>query len=327
MPMMPRRGRTAVSDAEMWGDVGRMVHRKVDHEDGTAETVVKGIVEQLAADRAAIAQLYGAIQKVADVVNKHDDGFSELDKRMGEQTRLRLDDHRLHIGAMTHVRTGVEDVEATQKKLAEYIDVQNKVAYDEIDKKLEGIKGRMEEVVPMLVEAKFASIHGALEKLKATESEMKTYLVELEKTRPEEGKLVFNTFSQLQEEVAGLKVAQQQQTAAMAGLSSATAAGITGLAASGLSGEHLMMLNVMKAQVDTLVATEQSRPCHCGDVDSNIGHVAGERGSNGRSELVLAGRWGQQQRWFATIREDHRRRQRLVPLPMRGTADGSSTST
>ena len=82
MPMMPRRGRTAVSDAEMWGDVGRMVHRKVDHEDGTAETVMKGIVEQLAADRAAIAQLYGAIQKVADVVNKHDDGFSELDKRM-----------------------------------------------------------------------------------------------------------------------------------------------------------------------------------------------------------------------------------------------------
>ena len=55
MPMMPRRGRTAVSDAEMWGDVGRMVHRKVDHEDGTAEAVVKGIVEQLAADRAAIA--------------------------------------------------------------------------------------------------------------------------------------------------------------------------------------------------------------------------------------------------------------------------------
>ena len=141
--MMPRRGRTAVSDAEMWGDVGRMVHRKVGHEDGTAEMVVKSVVEQLAADRAAIAQLYGAIQKIAGVVNKHDDGSSELDRRMEEQTRLRLEDHRLQIGAMTHVRTGVEDLESKQGKLAEYIDVHNKVAYDEVEKKLEAIKGKM----------------------------------------------------------------------------------------------------------------------------------------------------------------------------------------
>jgi hypothetical protein len=46
-----------------------MVHRKVDHEEGTAETVIKGVVEQLAADRAAIVALYGAIQTVANVVN------------------------------------------------------------------------------------------------------------------------------------------------------------------------------------------------------------------------------------------------------------------
>ena len=118
------------------------------------------------------------------------------------------------------------------------------------------------------MEAKLASIQGALDKIRATEGEMKSYLVELEKARPEEGKLVFNAFSQLQNEVAGLKVAQQQQAAATAGLSSATAAGITGLAATGLSSEHILMLNKMKAQVDTLVATEQARPCHCGDVDS-----------------------------------------------------------
>ena len=113
LPMMPRRGRTAVSDAEMWGDTGRMVHRKVNHEDGTAEMMVKGVVEQLAADRAAIAALYGAIQTIAGVVNKHDEGLTEMDRRMQEQTRLRLDDHRLHIGAMTHVRAGVEDLETS----------------------------------------------------------------------------------------------------------------------------------------------------------------------------------------------------------------------
>ena len=111
---MPRRGRTAVSDAEMWGDTGRMVHRKVNHEDGTAEMMVKGVVEQLAADRAAIAALYGAIQTIAGVVNKHDEGLTEMDRRMQEQTRLRLDDHRLHIGAMTHVRAGVEDLDTSQ---------------------------------------------------------------------------------------------------------------------------------------------------------------------------------------------------------------------
>ena len=120
--MMPRRGRSAVTDNEMWGDTGRMVHLKVEHQENTAESVLKGVVEQLAADRTAIAALYGAIQTVANVVNTHDEGMTELGGRMEEQTRMRLDDHWLHIGAITHVRTGAADLEGTQKKLAEYVD-------------------------------------------------------------------------------------------------------------------------------------------------------------------------------------------------------------
>ena len=88
-----------------------MVHRKVDHPDeASAEQVLKNVVEQLAADRAAMAQMYSAIQAVAKVVNQHDEGMAALDGRLGEQTRMRLDDHRLHIGAINHVRAGVGDL-------------------------------------------------------------------------------------------------------------------------------------------------------------------------------------------------------------------------
>ena len=41
--MMPRRGRTAVSDQEMWGDIGRLVHRKVEHQSGSDEVSIKVI--------------------------------------------------------------------------------------------------------------------------------------------------------------------------------------------------------------------------------------------------------------------------------------------
>jgi hypothetical protein len=56
--MMPRRGRTAVSDTEMWGEEGRLVHRRVEHQEDTAGAVLKGVVEQLTADRTAITALY-----------------------------------------------------------------------------------------------------------------------------------------------------------------------------------------------------------------------------------------------------------------------------
>ena len=176
-----------------------MVHRRVEYNVDTAEAVLKGVVEQLVADRTAITALYGAIQTVANVVNKHDEGMTELDSRLAEQTRMRLDDHRLHVGAMTHVRTGVEataaDLEASQKKLGEYVDTAAKATYAELEKKMEEIKRRVEEAIPQLVETKFASIQGALDKIRATEEEMKMYLAELDRARPEEGKLVFNAFS------------------------------------------------------------------------------------------------------------------------------------
>ena len=46
-----------------------MVHRKVEHQTDSAAAVMNGVMEQLAADRAAVAALYGAIQTVAGVVN------------------------------------------------------------------------------------------------------------------------------------------------------------------------------------------------------------------------------------------------------------------
>ena len=163
-----------VSDAEMWGDSGRLVHRKIEHpaEAGADETL-RIIAEQFAADRTAVAQLYGAIQAVAKVVNKHDDGMSSLETRLGEQTRMRLDDHRLHIGAINHVRTGVEDLGRSNMKMTEYIDAQDKASYTELEKKLQDIKDKVNEAVPILVEAKLESIKTAMGKLHSTEDEMK----------------------------------------------------------------------------------------------------------------------------------------------------------
>ena len=180
---MPRRGRAAVSSAEMWGDAGRMVHRKIDHTSAPedSEAVLRNVVEQLAADRAAMVQLHHAIETVARVVNKHDEGMASLDGRIEEQTRMRLDDHRLHMGTVTHIRTGVEDLSRSQIKLAEHVDVQDKSMYLEIEKKLQQIKDTVSETVPQLIEAKLISIKGAMETLHATETEMKDYIIELEK--------------------------------------------------------------------------------------------------------------------------------------------------
>ena len=118
----------------MWGDSGRMVHRKVEHQpDSGAEAVLRDVVEQLPADRAAMAQMYGAIQAAAKVVNKHNGGMASLDGRLEEQMRMRLDDHRPHVGALTHNRTGVGDLSRSQIKLAEHGGAQDKATYAELE--------------------------------------------------------------------------------------------------------------------------------------------------------------------------------------------------
>ena len=184
IPTMPRRGKAAVSPAEMWGAAGRLVHRKV--EDAvvgdavqTPEAVLNNVVEQLAADRAAMLHLQQAIEAVARVVNTHDEGMAVLDGRIEEQTRMRLDDHRLRMGTVTHIRTGVEDLSRSQIQLAEHVDVQDKPAYLEIEKKLQTIKDTVSETVPLLIEAELTSIKGAMGSIHATETEMKDYIVEL----------------------------------------------------------------------------------------------------------------------------------------------------
>jgi hypothetical protein len=60
IPMLPRRGRVAVTDAELWGAEGRMVHRKVEYDTTVGKddaSVLPLIAEQFAADRAAMAQV------------------------------------------------------------------------------------------------------------------------------------------------------------------------------------------------------------------------------------------------------------------------------
>jgi hypothetical protein len=140
----------------------------------------------------------------------------------------------------------------------------------------EELATKLDEAVPQLIEAKLTSVKSALDELKATEGVMKEYLQELSAQRPEEGKLVFAQFHAMREEVNAVKAMQQQQASSTAGLSSATAAGLSGLASAGvgLSGEQLSMLDTMKSQLATLVAAEQARPCHCKDVDANTIRIA-----------------------------------------------------
>ena len=53
IPMIPRRGRVAISNAELWGVEGRMVHRKVDIKDGDGGSRDQEVQQQFAEDRAA----------------------------------------------------------------------------------------------------------------------------------------------------------------------------------------------------------------------------------------------------------------------------------
>ena len=263
IPMMPRRGRAAVTDQELWGDSGRMVMRKVEPKGASPEALLESLQEQVVADGAAIRQLYGAIVKIASATNTRAENGREIDRKLDEQVRMRMDDHRLHVVAMTQLRNGqdvvVQEVNESQTKFKNYIDVQDKAVILHLETKLEEVKG---------------SVETALDQIHKTENEMKQYLVELEQARPEEGKLVFNAFSHLKGEVAAIQAVQQAQALATAGLSSATAAGIHGLASAGGSAEHATMLEALRVEVQALVQAEQTRPCHCPDVDSNTARIA-----------------------------------------------------
>ena len=59
---------------------------------------------------------------------------------------------------------------------------------------------------------------------------MKAYIIELEKARPEEGRMVSTVFTELEQRVSGVETAQGQQATRVSGLSNATAASLNGLA-------------------------------------------------------------------------------------------------
>jgi hypothetical protein len=87
-----------------------MTHQQVESTNAGVETSIKEIIEQLMADRVAINQLHDAINVVAKVVNGHEENGRVIEQRLDEQARMRLDDHRLHVGALTAVRTGVGEL-------------------------------------------------------------------------------------------------------------------------------------------------------------------------------------------------------------------------
>ena len=263
--MIPRRGRVAISNAELWGVNERLVHRKVEvtgSEGGAG--LQDGMAQQFAEDRVATMQLYTAIQAIAKAVNAHDNDLKDVGRRLDEATKLRFDDNRLHQGAMLHLRTGVEEAKDVVAAQGESI--------------FEEIKKRLDSAVPDLIEAKLVAVKSALDELEATEKTMKEYLQTLHTQRPEEGKMVFSQFHAVREELEALKTTQQQQAAITVNLQSATAAGLNGLASTGvvngLSESQASMLDIMKSQLETLVATEESRPCHCPDVTSNVARIA-----------------------------------------------------
>ena len=91
-----------------------MVHRKVDYDAAVGKddaAVLPLIAEQFAADRAAMAQVYAAVQALSKAVNANDADIRDHDRRLDEHTQLRFDDNKLHNGAMLHVRTGIGDME------------------------------------------------------------------------------------------------------------------------------------------------------------------------------------------------------------------------
>ena len=157
IPMMPRRGRVAVTDGELWGTTGRLVHRKVEGTEAVGGDIAAAmplIAEQFTADRAASNQLYMAVQALARAVNAHDGDLKEHERRLDEQTRLRFDDNKLHQGGLLHVRTGIEE-------LAEKTTSQDKFVFETLTKSLD-------EVVPRLIEEKLAAVKVAFGEIKAT---------------------------------------------------------------------------------------------------------------------------------------------------------------
>ena len=108
-----RRWRQALSEQDLWGTTGRMVHRRVDYEDKSDASILPLIGEQFNADRAAMDQMHAAIQSLAKAINSHDCDLRDHDRRLDEHTNLRFDDNKFREGHLRHVRTCMPSVAYT----------------------------------------------------------------------------------------------------------------------------------------------------------------------------------------------------------------------
>ena len=256
-PSAPRRGRSRPRD---------LIHEEVQVNQTSVQSAVMSIQEQLREDRAHMADLRGAIQKVYDEVAEKSFKLQNLETRADEQTRLRFDDHREHVRQLRQIPTDVDTrMNVIQKGLEdEFIRLRSAVRPG-----VEGlVTSHMDTIVNDAIELKAAEINKNLENMQRIiaehgqrEDAMGQYLSELQQERPEEGKTIVTAFKVLQGEVDKLRFYQAQQATATAGLSTATAAGLNSVAAGVGSADEMQAI---RQQVEALVTAQQAQPCHCG---------------------------------------------------------------
>ena len=67
-----RRGRELLSDEQMWGNSGRLVHRRIEDQAGACtEDMFKRVVEQLHMDQSSMQQMQEAIEIMKNSMNTH----------------------------------------------------------------------------------------------------------------------------------------------------------------------------------------------------------------------------------------------------------------
>ena len=204
LPMyVSRRGRQILSDQDIWGSTGRMVHRRVDYEDKSDASILPLIGEQFNADRAAMEQMHAAIQSIAKAINTHDGDLRDHERRLDEHTNMRFDDNKFR---EVHLRAARSTMEELESKVSSHFKTFEATATKQDETVYATICKKYDELLPQLVAEKALSIEASLAKNEASLAEtkvvadqMKDYLHNLNLQRPEEGKVVFGEFKSMRE--------------------------------------------------------------------------------------------------------------------------------
>ena len=129
-----------LSDTDLWVSTGRLVHRKLEELPTAGDNNKEALTiigQQFAVDRAAMEQMFTAIQSLAQALNGHDGDLREHDRRLEEHTAMRFDDNKLRSADFRHIRTGLESLDAK-------VTAQDNEVYDRLSQ-------HMDEMVPRLI--------------------------------------------------------------------------------------------------------------------------------------------------------------------------------